>query len=147
LHETTFRNDKAILDISADELWVQIQGIVGAPVNHQEQIRHNRYTYNHWSELVAASRRASLAIRALPVYWGIGPRHLVITNMCIYHQMLLDTKDKNTYCLEVVISIVFDIFRNSPLLGVRLTPGTISNVFHLLPATQGTSIYMYIGSP
>ena len=64
------KNDKAILDIFADELWVQIsQGIVGAPANHyfsvhQEQIRHNRYTCtcNHWSELAAASRRASPAI-------------------------------------------------------------------------------------
>ena len=65
-----FRNDKAILDIFAEELWVQIlRGIVGAPANHyfsvhQEQIRHNRYTCtgNHWSELAAASRRASPAI-------------------------------------------------------------------------------------
>jgi hypothetical protein len=45
LCSSAFRNDKAILDIFADELWVHFYwGIMGAPVNHyfsvhQEQIR------------------------------------------------------------------------------------------------------------
>jgi hypothetical protein len=56
--------------------------------------------------------------------------------------MFLDTKNKNKYDLGVGISIVFKKFSNFPFLGVRLTPGAISNVLHILPVTEGTRIYM-----
>jgi hypothetical protein len=55
---------------------------------------------------------------------------------------VLDSKNKNIYCLGVVISIVFNIFSNFPFLGVGLTTRAISNVLHILHVVQGTRIYI-----
>jgi hypothetical protein len=56
--------------------------------------------------------------------------------------MVLDTSNKNMYCLGVGISIVFEIFSYFLFLGVGLTPGAIPKVLYILPVKQGTKIYM-----
>jgi hypothetical protein len=51
-----------------------------------------------------------------------------------FHQMFLDTRNKNMYGLEVGISMVFKIFRQFPIYGGVDTRGHI-NVLHILPVT------------
>jgi hypothetical protein len=46
------------------------------------------------------------------------------------------------YGLGVDISTGIGIQPTSHLCGVRLTPGAISYVLHILPVTQGTRIYI-----
>jgi hypothetical protein len=54
----------------------------------------------------------------------------------IYHQMLLDTRNKNIYGLGVGISIVFEIFSNFPFWGWGGWGLTSGAIFYVLPATQ-----------
>jgi hypothetical protein len=56
--------------------------------------------------------------------------------------MFLDTKNKNMYGLGVAISMGFEIQPISHFWEMRLTPGAIANVLHILPVTQGTRICM-----
>jgi hypothetical protein len=62
--------------------------------------------------------------------------------------MFFDTRNKIIYDLGMGDLNSFQDIHLFPVSGGGgggvLTPGAISNVLHMLPATQGTRIYMYI---